>query len=1598
MRRNDKISSASIAPITSYNLPINDNSWEACVFTIYQDQSLNGEFNQGRLQQLCDWISNGSRQRFSVLQREDLIAWALENTKTFDLCKEIKVLLDSGTTDVDLPDATLARLAKLWMMVSKQEGVEYKNSVRCLNGSIDPSIPPSDSIDMTKSKQIRADKDKERAISLNFKKPLNGLTPTTSGVSLQGKGNTGGSMIGIGSALPKLPDSIRTEQATIVPDLSRRKTKLRDKIGKGDAKPIPIGDEPSDGPDVYYFLKDFDSQGFFKALIEDYLVPVSTIFHIEDTTAVNNTPATAMRQVVSPLGSTSSNLNPTWMDLRSIALKSAESSLWKQIAWCSIQPSETKDSKEFFDVIAYKLYGVLEKRKEYQYYYNNNISINIPDLNHSLTVNNDLRYYNHLMNAVYKYDAVNETLILTLLLEHLDKITLDIVTLEDDVIPASEPSVLQEASNQTIFDDISLYFDRMTLGFVSNSKDISDKTYLDDTKPQNLSTPISMDKQTNYKKLIRFNNENQFSVASLNAIESMSLCPVDLLGRITNCFSRNCFTHFLKGIPNLPEIDPAWLSRERILQKTEFHRVCSTKLVEPTLNQFLTLSELADLLQDKCANPNTTLSLHSWCWSEALDSDTLTQVLERAMLDRPDATAKFSKWRGALLLSISSPGPLGAFRHEVTRIVEVPTKIGFTMFHDLYDNISDPHGASPWQDSVLAPQISTLKLAPTILIAPSPTPINTSKLSGVTSLATSHLQCEPHPSYVYSGMDQIIRIQEKTQFLYPSGGIIIRAHSNISQILGENSSNVISWDNNTISFSCNITSKSYGAYFTASFEDGSVFSCSTTTTGFHSQASTRDGQIVEFLDNGCLKLHRGGRLEKQGMKPDAEISRIIIPMGTVVCYFEDKSSQILYADGSVAHQSRWGKITTVSCNGVKGEQLKKPSIIDSIDQTTQVEDFTFIGQYKVSKEQSVSSKRTVITREDMVTIDYLENGTIVTGHADGTKFTSVPLNGISIEVEALGKVKIQLLSAECKPEAPSRVFNVDWHKGTMDHTDIDGRVFTIDETGKADVQDTNIFTCPNPHSFGGKLLKAALKTADSKAELLGNIPRLFVIHPDGSGDELITDKSIQAYVRNYSDSFFQVNEEVAEDPASICVTYISKPSSAMTQDSLLIYRQICRHSQLDEIVRGKVNKEFKQFQERREHRSVPTILPNMVDENLGSTEDKHSEERIILGQKRAETEDAIILNYLLKEDFALRGAHTEVHAPITNNKEVLQNLYFERSPTNLSTPDINTIIKNADDFQFWRKPRVLHLDMHKKEHSSSTNISKSYYTPLKIESTNIKYFDSPEGQAFLLSQKKVDLESTINHVNDSFGNGSNIDLSQDRVSQVYSTILDKQQSALSVGTRPLSPVNPLQTKPTKFITPIPEKKIELHQPVLAQAENTSRPIQENRAATSSLGVGSRKLILPKSLRASRPGAEPNQRYLKQEVEARRQVRTASTTVIKNSNANYGLGGFVVFPAYCRFGTIMQSGMAKVVLTMTNLGIDSTRYTVRQPKNAGIRAEFRHGIVAPGMSVQLIMLLHGADAAKHSMAEESGNIKISDEIQIVSEREILHIPITAVIKL
>ncbi len=47
----------------------------------------------------------------------------MDNIKTYDTCKEVKIASESNET---IPDVLLARLLKLWLLLSKQEGVEIK--------------------------------------------------------------------------------------------------------------------------------------------------------------------------------------------------------------------------------------------------------------------------------------------------------------------------------------------------------------------------------------------------------------------------------------------------------------------------------------------------------------------------------------------------------------------------------------------------------------------------------------------------------------------------------------------------------------------------------------------------------------------------------------------------------------------------------------------------------------------------------------------------------------------------------------------------------------------------------------------------------------------------------------------------------------------------------------------------------------------------------------------------------------------------------------------------------------------------------------------------------------------------------------------------------------------------------------------------------------------------------------------------------------------------------------------------------------------------------------------------------------------------------
>ncbi len=150
----------------------------------------------------------------------------------------------------------------------------------------------------------------------------------------------------------------------------------------------------------------------------------------------------------------------------------------------------------------------------------------------------------------------------------------------------------------------------------------------------------------------------------------------------------------------------------------------------------------------------------------------------------------------------------------------------------------------------------------------------------------------------------------------------------------------------------------------------------------------------------------------------------------------------------------------------------------------------------------------------------------------------------------------------------------------------------------------------------------------------------------------------------------------------------------------------------------------------------------------------------------------------------------------------------------------------------------------------------------------------------------------------------------------------------------------------------------------------------------------RILNLPSSILGAKPGAIPNTAHINRELEARRKINTVSTAKGNRKDANYGTSGFVVLPATCNFGELSNYCATTIVIEMTNVGLDSARFVVKLAKDSKLQIKYKHGPVAPGMGVQLSITLPAL----------CDGCLIGEEIQIVSETEILKIPVKAYIKL
>ncbi|KAI8837574.1 hypothetical protein BC829DRAFT_43608 [Chytridium lagenaria] len=152
-----------IVPIPNPNGELNDVEWKAFIFTVLPDcKQHENTPTPAVFQQLFDHISSGLRQRFFVISRSELLNWASETSRAYDVSRDVKAFMDSSTADSEFPEVLMAKLVKLRLLVLKHEGIEQRNALKLMKEASDAAVVPSEAPDTQKFVKAGKKEEKEK--------------------------------------------------------------------------------------------------------------------------------------------------------------------------------------------------------------------------------------------------------------------------------------------------------------------------------------------------------------------------------------------------------------------------------------------------------------------------------------------------------------------------------------------------------------------------------------------------------------------------------------------------------------------------------------------------------------------------------------------------------------------------------------------------------------------------------------------------------------------------------------------------------------------------------------------------------------------------------------------------------------------------------------------------------------------------------------------------------------------------------------------------------------------------------------------------------------------------------------------------------------------------------------------------------------------------------------------------------------------------------------------------------------------------------------------------------------------------------------------
>ncbi|CAG2231566.1 unnamed protein product [Mytilus edulis] len=181
------------------------------------------------------------------------------------------------------------------------------------------------------------------------------------------------------------------------------------------------------------------------------------------------------------------------------------------------------------------------------------------------------------------------------------------------------------------------------------------------------------------------------------------------------------------------------------------------------------------------------------------------------------------------------------------------------------------------------------------------------------------------------------------------------------------------------------------------------------------------------------------------------------------------------------------------------------------------------------------------------------------------------------------------------------------------------------------------------------------------------------------------------------------------------------------------------------------------------------------------------------------------------------------------------------------------------------------------------------------------------------------------------------------------------------------------------------------------------PTLEEGYTQDEIGNGEREAYMIRSLKmdgyllkGGKPGAIPNNKFQMVEDPVKRKVKNSLTvgSSVRGQMELNQMKGLILLPQEVDFGVLKEGNTYSYTIHLKNTGVDSGRFKLKQPPpSTGLRVVYKPGPIAAGMKTELNLEIY---AIAVGVEGESGVGSISHELEIVTETDVLFLPISATI--